>query len=357
MDIVVHIITTVVEQLQKPTLAFLIGGMVLAAASSKFEMPEPIYKLIVMLLLLKVGLSSGIAIAQANITELLVPAFAATVAGVAIVFLGRFALRKLRGVSDMDAMATAGLFGAVSASTLAAAMAMLEAEGVAYEGYIGALYPFMDVAALITAILVARMAAARKQTALVSGGTLALGGGSGRAPISFGAGGQEAGSLAKSILIDTLRSPAISALLLGIAIGLFAKPDAVYQEFYKPLFHGLLSLLMLVMGMEAWARLSELRKVAHAYLIYGICAPFLHGAIGLGLGLVAHHITGFSEGGMVLLAVMAASSSDISGPPTLRAALPEANPSAYIGTSTGIGTPIALLSIPIWMAAANYLVG
>jgi hypothetical protein len=41
----------------------------------------------------------------------------------------------------------------------------------------------------------------------------------------------------------------------------------------------------------------------------------------------------------------------------LRGALPEANPSAYIGTSTGIGTPIALLSIPLWMAAANYLVG
>jgi hypothetical protein len=36
---------------------------------------------------------------------------------------------------------------------------------------------------------------------------------------------------------------------------------------------------------------------------------------------------------------------------------PEANPSAYISTSTGIGTPMALLSVPLWMAAANYLVG
>ena len=56
-------------------------------------------------------------------------------------------------------------------------------------------------------------------------------------------------------------------------------------------------------------------------------------------------------------AVMAASSSDISGPPTLRAALPDPNPSAYVGTSTGIGTPVAILSIPLWIALADWAIG
>jgi hypothetical protein len=73
--------------------------------------------------------------------------------------------------------------------------------------------------------------------------------------------------------------------------------------------------------------------------------------------MIAHHLTGFSAGGVVLLAVMAASSSDISGPPTLRGALPEANPSSYIGTSTGIGTPVAILSIPAFMALADFMIG
>ena len=114
---------------------------------------------------------------------------------------------------------------------------------------------------------------------------------------------------------------------------------------------------MLLMGMEAWSRLSELRKVAHAYVIYGLTAPLVHGMIGFGLGLVAHHFTGFSAGGVVLLAVMAASSSDISGPPTMRGALPEANPSAYIGASTGLGTPVAILSIPMFIALADYAIG
>jgi hypothetical protein len=97
--------------------------------------------------------------------------------------------------------------------------------------------------------------------------------------------------------------------------------------------------------------------VAHAYLLYGIAAPLVHGLVGFGAGLIAHHLTGFSAGGVVLLAVMAASSSDISGPPTLRGALPEANPSAYVGTSTGLGTPIAILSIPLWIALAGAVIG
>jgi len=110
------------------------------------------------------------------------------------------------------------------------------------------------------------------------------------------------------------------------------------------------------MGMEAWSRLSELRKVAHAYILYGLAAPIIHGLLGFGVGLIAHKLTGFSVGGVILLAVMAASSSDISGPPTMRAALPEANSSAYVGTSTGLGTPVAILSIPLFIALAELLI-
>lgn len=347
MEILFDITATLVAQLQKPTLAFLIGGMMLAAMGSKLTVPEPVYKFIVLVLLLKVGLGAGISVRAADLVALAVPAVAAALLGVAIVVLGGRTLARTPGVNRVDGMATAGLFGAVSASTLAAGMVMMDAEGIAYEGFIGALYPFMDIAALVTAILLARMAALRASAAQPAGGaaaTLTLGGGAGD-------------GLVKDILTDTLKSPAISALLLGLAIGLFGRPEQVYDSFYEPLFRGLLSILMLIMGMEAWARLGELRNVAHAYVVYGLAAPFVHGLLGFGAGVIAHHLTGFSAGGVVLLAVMAASSSDISGPPTLRGALPDANPSAYVGTSTGIGTPIAILSIPVWIALADLVIG
>ena len=354
MDFFPELAGTLLAQIQKPTLAFLIGGMLLAAMSSRLELPEPVYKLIVMLLLLKVGMSAGISVREAELIALAVPGVMAVVAGVSIVLLGRATLVRLRGVTEMDGMATAGLFGAVSASTLAAGMGMLDDAGIAYEGFIGALYPLMDVAALLTAIIMARMAAERRgaDAKLPQGSVVSIGSGG-----AGGSGPAIDGSLIRSILMDTIRSPAISALLLGIGLGLFARPDSVFESFYEPLFRGLLSILMLVMGFEAWNRLSELRRVAHVYVVYGLLAPLIHGLIGLGLGLVAHELTGFSLGGVVMMAVMAASSSDISGPPTLRGALPEANPSAYIATSTGLGTPVAILSIPLWVALAEAVIG
>jgi uncharacterized protein len=351
MDYLIEIATTLLSQFQKPTLAFLMGGMLLAALGSKLEVPEPVYKFVVMLLLLKVGLSAGISVRQADLIALAVPAVFAALLGVAIVLLGGRTLALWPGVSRMDGMATAGLFGAVSASTLAAGMATLDAEGVAYEGFIGALYPFMDIAALVTAIILARMSAVRSAADVYAGG------GAATMTMGSGAGAGVDGDMVRGILTDTFRSPAISALLIGLAIGIFAKPDAVFESFYQPLFHGLLSILMLIMGMEAWSRLSELRKVAHAYVIYAVAAPIMHGLMGFGLGLLAHHLTGFSAGGVTLLAIMAASSSDISGPPTLRGALPEANPSAYLGASTGLGTPVAILSIPLFMALADTAIG
>ena len=357
MDILLDIGATLARQVQSPTLAFLIGGMLLASLGSKLEVPDPVYKFIVMLLLLKVGLSAGQSVREADLLGLAVPALAATVLGIAIVLVGARTLARAPGVARVDGLATAGLFGAVSASTLAAGMAVLDEGGVAYEGFIGALYPFMDIAALVTAIVLARVSVARRAGVVATGGgTMTLGGGTLGGGGGSGLDGMEPGMI-RQILVDTFRSPAISALLIGLGLGIFANVESVYHGFYEPLFKGLLSILMLIMGMEAWARLAELRKVAHVYVAYGVIAPLVHGLLGLGAGVVAHHLVGFSAGGVVLLAVMAASSSDISGPPTLRGALPEANPSAYVGTSTGLGTPVAILAIPLWLALAQALLG
>ena len=326
MDLTADIAAALLRQVQSPTLSFLIGGMVLAALGSRLEIPDAVYRFVVVVLLLKIGLGAGIAIRNATLSEVALPALAAAAVGVGIVGLGRITLSRMPGVSRADGMATAGLFGAVSASTLAAGMVMLEEDGVAFEAWLPALYPFMDIPALLAAIVLGRMG---------EGGRLSL----------------------WQIVVDSLQGAALSALLLGLAIGLLARPEPVYAQFYEPLFRGLLSILMLVMGMEAWSRLAEVRRVAHVYAAYAVAAPIVHGALGFGLGWAVHLVTGFSAGGVVLLAVIAASSSDISGPPTLRAALPKANPATYVGSSTGLGTPVAILSIPLWMALAEVLIG
>ncbi|MGK7913376.1 MAG: sodium-dependent bicarbonate transport family permease, partial [Synechococcus sp.] len=355
-------------------------GGVLAAVGSRLAIPDAVYKFIVFMLLIKVGLSGGIAIRNANLVEMILPALFAMAIGVVIVFIGRHTLARLPNVRTVDAIATAGLFGAVSGSTLAAALTLLEEQGIEYEAWAAALYPFMDIPALVTAIVVASIYTKKQRD--ISGVSLgkqeyrskqlvAAGGYPGEPGISIGGSASKQGSNVGGsvdeqpgsahqrveiwpIVKESLQGSALSALLLGIVLGLLTQPESVFDSFFEPLFRGQLSILMLVMGMEAWARIGELRKVAQWYALYAFVAPLLHGFIAFGLGMIAHYVTGFSLGGVVILAVIAASSSDISGPPTLRAGIPKANPSAYIGSSTAVGTPVALaLGIPLFIALAQ----
>ncbi|MDJ1176128.1 sodium-dependent bicarbonate transport family permease [Roseofilum capinflatum] len=368
MDFLSNFFTLFLGKLQSPTLGFLIGGMVVAAVNSRLQIPDAIYKFIVFMLLIKVGLSGGIAIRNANLLEMLLPAAFAVILGILIVFIGRYTLALLPNVKVVDGIATAGLFGAVSGSTLAAGITILESEGMSYEPWAAALYPFMDIPALVTAIVLAsiyvskqkqRQAEEEQRSKQEYLGEQEYGGEQGgTAVLSKRRGSANQRVRIWPIIQESLQGSALSALLLGLALGLLTRPERVYETFFDPGFRGLLSILMLVMGMEATARLGELRKVGQWYALYAFIAPLLHGFIAFGLGMIAHYATGFSLGGVVLLAVIAASSSDISGPPTLRAGIPSANPSAYIGSSTAVGTPVALaLGIPLFIGLAQALGG
>ena len=399
MEFLSDFLTLFLAKLQSPTLGFLIGGMVVAAVNSKLSIPDSVYKFIIFMLLIKVGLNGGMAIREADITEMLLPAAFAMIIGVLIVFIGRYTLAKLPGVKTVDAIATAGLFGAVSGSTLAAALTLLETENIGYERWAAALYPFMDIPALVTAIVVASVYTSKQRSAenaaLIQQNSfsenqpvrsrqsapqqqlVAVGSGYPSSPLptanAYAVGDQRivasgyprTPDIAKEdkvkiwpIVKESLQGSALSALLLGLALGILTDPSTVYDSFFEPGFRGLLSILMLVMGMEATARIGELRKVGQWYALYAFVAPLLHGLIAFGFGWIAHIATGFSPGGVVILAVIAASSSDISGPPTLRAGIPSANPSAYIGSSTAIGTPVALaIGIPLFIGLAQALMG
>jgi len=333
MDLLIDFARTFVGQLQTPTLSFLLGGLLLASLGSRLAIPDPIYRFVVFMLLMRIGLEGGMEIRHADLTDMLLPAIIAVVVGCAVVLLGRVTLARLPGVVPADGIATAGLFGAVSASTLAAAMAVLEEAEVSFEAWVPALYPFMDIPALVVAIVLARV---HQQ----------------------GRHGRARGTRIRDILADSLRGSALSALMLGVLLGLVAQPQSAFASFYDPLFPGLLSVLMLILGIEAYARLTELKRVAHWYVVYAIVAPLVHGLLAFALGTIAHELTGFSPGGVILLAVIASSNSDISGPPTLRAGIPSANPSAYIGTSTGIGTPMAIaVGIPLYLALGRMVFG
>ncbi len=330
MDFLTDFLSQLAGQLTTPTLGFLIGGMLLAASGSKLKIPNPIYQFIVFMLLMKIGIKGGLELRHAELSDMLLPALFTALTAVVVVALGSWALSFAPKVKREDGIATAGLFGAVSASTLAAAMIQLDEQNFAYEAWVPALYPFMDIPALILAIVLANLHLHKQNP------------------------NDDSSVNVWGIVKDSLRSSAISALILGLVLGIVTEPVAIYEGFYEPLFRGFLSILLLIMGMEAYQRLHEMKRVAHWFALYAFIAPIAHGLIAFGLGYLAHIWTGFSPGGVVLLSVIAASNSDISGPPTLRAAIPSANPSAYIGSSTSVGTPVAIaICIPLFIALAQ----
>jgi hypothetical protein len=330
MDFIADFLGRFLVQFQSPTLGFLIGGMLIAGLGSRLKIPNAIYQFIVFMLLMKIGLEGGIEIREANLLAMALPALISIVVGLATVRLGIWIFSLLPGINTEDGIATAGLFGAVSASTLAVAIVALEEESILFEAWAPALYPFMDIPALILAIVLAGIHQKKQEN------------------------GEGSKVNVWNIIKDSLRGSALSALLLGLALGLLTNSESVLTSFYEPLFRGFLSILMLIMGMEAYDRIKELRSVAHWYAIYAGIAPLVHGLIAFGLGYLAHLLVGFSPGGVIILAVIASSNSDISGPPTLRAGIPSANPSAYIGASTSVGTPVAIaVGIPLFIALAQ----
>lgn len=328
----IEILSGIVAQLQSPTLAFLLAGMLVAAFNTKLRIPDAIYQFCVFMLLMRIGLGAGIELREANITEMILPAVICMVLGISIVLLSSVTLARLPKIRKDDALATGGLFGAVSASTMVVGLLALEEAGIYSEGWVPALYPFMDIPALVTAIVLANMH--MKKTEIKESSSI---NGSHKVQIW-------------PIIKESLQGSAVTALAIGFLLGAFTRPERVFEEFYDPLFRGFLSVLMFTLGLEAYERIKELARVAHWYTVYAFLGPIVHGSMGFGLGYIAHLLVGFSPGGVIMLAIFASSNSDISGPPTLRVGIPTANPSAYIGASTGIGTPVAILiCIPLFI--------
>jgi hypothetical protein len=92
MDTFLSFLNLFLTGFQTPTLGFLLGGMFIAAMGSRLTIPDQVYKFIVFVLLMKIGLKGGMEIRNANLAELLLPALFAVLIGVIIVYLGKFFL-------------------------------------------------------------------------------------------------------------------------------------------------------------------------------------------------------------------------------------------------------------------------
>ncbi len=301
------------------TLAFLLG-LLAVLVRSDLRFPEAATSAMSIYLLLAIGLKGGASLADAPLGRLVLPALATVGLGVLTPFTAYGALRRLGGLSRIDAAAVAAHYGSVSAVTFLAALAYVDALGWQVEGFFPGLVALLEVPAILVALALAHGGRQDRPTRVVVGHVLS----------------------GKSVLL----------LLGGMAVGLACGPaglDRVEPFFVEP-FQGVLMLFLLDLGLVAGQHLRHLREAGPFLCAFALVAPVLHGA----LGVLAGSLAGLSVGGCAVLGAMTASASYIAAPAAVRMALPEANPAYYLTTSLGITFPFNLtLGIPLYVELAS----
>ena len=313
------------QSLNDPAVLFFVFGILAGAVKSNLEIPPAISRFLSLYLLMALGLKGGFALAESGLTtQVAISLSIAVVLAIAIPLLGFAVLRKF--VSQLDAAAIAATYGSISAVTFVTATQSLENQNIAFGGYMSAAMALMESPAIILAVLLANVVRGRQ------------------------AGTQPRFALGK-VLHESLTDGAQLLLLGAMAIGLLTGDagQAAMQPFSGDLFKGMLAFFLLDMGLLTARNLTQTKERPPLLIGYAVVAPVAHAALALFLA----YIFKVPAGDGALLMVLAASASYIAVPAVLRFAIPEANPSLYLGLSLGVTFPInILLGIPFYSMIA-----
>jgi len=322
------ILEAVTANLLSPAVLFFALGLLAAVTRSDLKFPESLYVALTIYLLIAIGFKGGVAIAEAGLGKIWLPALAAMALGALIPLWTYPVLRWGGKFQPVDAAAIAAHYGSVSAVTFIAATNYLKTVNQPYESYATAFLAVMESPAILVGVLLGKLATSR----------------SGRADMTSLKAAMHEALFGRSVFL------LVGALVVGALCG---QPGMQKVEpFFVAPFQGVLALFLLEMGMVAGRRLEDLKKVGPFLLAFGIVMPLIHGVVGVGLG----KLTGLEPGGATLLGVLAASASYIAAPAAIRLSLPDANPTYYLTAALAVTFPFNIaLGIPLFFEFARRL--
>lgn len=306
--------------LSAPPVLFFLLGVVAALVKSDLEIPTPLAKFLSLYLLFAIGFKGGVALAQhpLDAAAWMVLATALCLA-CAFPFIVFYALRPWLDVANRAAIAAT--YGSVSAVTFVTATAYLDAQHVAWGGYLVAAMALMESPAIVVGVLLHRLHSRDAAE-----------------PLRLGHLVREACLGAPVLLI-------VGSLAIGFVSG--ERGMTALAPFAQGLFPGMLCFFLLDMGIVAARRLSDLKRIGAVLPLFAVAFPLLAGST-VAFGSASF---GFAEGDCLLLAVLAASASYIAVPASMRLALPQANPSLYVPMAIGMTFPFNVaIGIPIYHA-------
>ena len=317
------------DNFRDPAILFFVFGLLAGLMRSNLEIPAPIARFLSLYLLMALGLKGGFALVESGLSrEVVTSLLSALIMATLVPALGYLLLRRFLG--GFDAAAVAATYGSVSAVTFITAVQYLDNHAIVFGGHMAAAMALMESPAIIMAVVLANRV---------------------RREMSGGA-SQPLKKILHEALTDGAQLLLLGAMLVGLLTG--AKGQAAMQPFAVDLFKGMLAFFLLDMGLSAARNMGSLRGKSVLVLVYAIVGPLLHAGLALLLAL----LFGLSAGDGGLLMVLAASASYIAVPAVVRHAIPEANPSLFIGMSLGLTFPFNILGgIPLCVALATAVLG
>lgn len=318
---------SILDLLLSPPILFFLLGAFASLVGSDLDVPKPVVRLLSLYLLMAIGTYGGYKLSLGGLDgQAWATMGVAVLASFAMPF-GTYAVLRRR-LSSADAAAVAACFGSISAVTFITAVAFLEGEGIAYSGYMVAAMALMESPAVVSGVLLARLAMARNQKAQ-TGVELAP------------------GYESKSVWREAMLNGAVLVLVGSLVIGLICGREgweAIEPFMYDP-FKGVLCLFLLDMGLVAARRIGDIREAGWFLIGFSVIGAVVQGLI----GVVVAWALGLASGDALLLAILFGSASYIAVPAAMRLAVPEANPSIYVTLALAITFPFnIILGIPMY---------
>lgn len=332
-----------------PAILFFVFGVIAGWLRSDLEIPAATAKFLSLYLLMALGLKGGFALAASGLNpSVMISLFASILMAFIVPALGYLFLRNR--VARFDAAAVAASYGSVSAVTFVTAMQYLESQQMSPGGHMAVAMVLMESPAILMAVLLANMIRQKQASAQIvtgQGGTAAV---SGSAVGSFS--GPSMGKVIHESFTSGAHLLLLGSLLIGYLSGEAGK--VMMQTFSTDLFKGMLAFFLLDMGLMVARSMRDVKGKSPILIAYGALAPVVHA----GIALLVSMLLSLPVADAALIMVLSASASYIVVPAVLRYAIPEANPSLYLGLSLGITFPLNILfGIPVYTEVARQMLG
>jgi hypothetical protein len=347
----------IIQNLLSPIVLFFILGVIASIFKSDLKVPSDISEFLSIYLLIAIGIKGGIELSKYSLVDIVEPILGTLFLGIITPIITLFIALNWIRIDLKNAVGLAATYGSVSIVTYGAAITFLTDLEVSYEGYMNAMVVILESPAILISLFFLQVLGRRKIKNM-SNRTLSPNELSHSLPTELNEHEEgEKRSLFKEwidphVLRESIFGKSVLLLLGSLVIGYVAGENAipVIKPLFFDLYKGFLVIFLLSLGLLTGKQLSAIKKNGPRLIFAAMLIPMLFGTIGVSVG----YLCGLSLGGMTLMGVLAGSASYIAAPAALRASVPKANPSIYLGLSLGVTFPFNLsLGIPLYYQIAT----